>query len=350
MDDFNINSLQESRNEWTSRLVTILVPCVFNGLKSIFDEAINVTSNEKQPEKYLMTFQNLLIQIPKWNNQIINDEVERIINQSQCNYIEDLITCVHIIQLKALTCVRVGQNEKNVDINIPKLCDFIHRVYINTARTVYSNIYLFEQNILPLQIQQNYNKVDTIIKESIIESIRQSMPIDEILRSYLEDSIIENVNKTHLKNSNNEVEKNTTDNIESTIDTEKLNISDSDNIIVEPTSDLFDVSNTLDKPNYSLNNEINSEENVYNDITNNNNIEFKSDLNTNIPDLEDTKYNVRFSELDNINNDTNIDSDTIKIIDDNPNINMNIEDLTSSTFNSIDDDDASKLLGVEVLS
>ena len=51
MDDFNINSLQESRNEWTSRLVTILVPCIFNGLKSIFDEAINVTNNEKTTRK-----------------------------------------------------------------------------------------------------------------------------------------------------------------------------------------------------------------------------------------------------------------------------------------------------------
>jgi len=349
MDDFNINSLQESRNEWTSRLVTILVPCIFNGLKSIFDEAINVTINEKQPEKYLMTFQNLLIQIPKWNNQIINDEVERIINQSQCNYIEDLITCVHIIQLKALTCVRVGQSEKNVDINIPKLCDFIHRVYINTARTVYSNIYLFEQNILPLQIQQNYNKVDTIIKESIIESIRQSMPIDEILRSYLEDSVIENVSKTQLTTSNNELDKNTTDNIQSTIDKEEVNINDN-NIMVQPTSDLFDVSSTLDKPNSTLDNEVNSQENTNNDFINTNNIELQSDLNTNISDLEDTKYNVRFSELDDINNhNNNIDSDTIKIIDDNPNINMNIEDLTSSTIIS-NDDDASKLLGVEVLS
>ena len=291
-----------------------------------------------------MTFQNLLIQIPKWNNQIINDEVERITNHSQCNYIEDLITCVHIIQLKALTCVRVGQTEKNVDINIPKLCDFIHRVYINTARTIYSNIYLFEQNILPLQIQQNYNKVDTIIKESIIESIRQSMPIDEILRSYLEDSIIENVSKSQLSTSNNEVDKNTTDNIQSTTDKKELNISDdNNNIIVEPSSDLFDVSSTLDKENAILDNEVNSEENT-------NNMELNSDLNTNIPDLEDKKYNVTFSELDDINNDNNIDNDTIKIIDDDPNINMNIEDLTSSTIIHNDDDDVSKLLGVEVLT
>ena len=233
------------------------------------------------------------------------------------------------------------------DINIPKLSDFIHRVYINTARTVYSNIYLFEQNILPLQIQQNYNKVDKIIKESIIEPIRQSMPIDEILRSYLEDSIIENVNKTQLNTSNNELEKNT-------IDNEELNINDKNNIIIEPTTDLFNVSSTLDKPNTTLNNDLNSGENINNtelnsDLNSDLNSEFNSDLNKNNTDLEDTKYNVRFSELDNINGDDNINSDTIQIIDDNPNINMNIEDLTASNLID-DDDDASKLLGVEVLS
>ena len=335
MDDFNINSLQESRNEWTSRLVTILVPVIFSGLKSIFDEAITVTSNEKQPEKYLMTFQNLLIQIPKWNNQIINSEVERINNQSQCNYIEDLITCVHIIQLKALTCVRVGQNEKNVDINIPKLSDFIHRVYINTARTIYSNIYLFEQNILPLQIQQNYNKVDGIIKESIIESIRQSMPIDEILRSYLEDSVIENVSKTQTKSNNTEIDAGVNDNIslDNTFNEETNNVNN--NIVVEPSVDLFDVSSTLDKP---LSNEDNKLETDNTSNTINTDIELDNEL----------KPNVRFSDLDdNIKNDDYINDEPLKIIDDDPNINMNIEDLTSS---NIIDDDPSELLGVEVLS
>lgn len=189
MDDFNLGSLQESRNEWISRLITVLTPSVFKGIKAIFDESIKVSSIENQKSKYLMTFQNLLVQVPKWNNELINNEVERIINESNCSYIEDLITCVHIIQLKALTCVRVGSNEKNVNINIPKLHDFIHRVYINSARSVYSNIYLFEQDILPLEIQKNYNKVDMLIKEAIIEAVRQSMPIDEILRSYLEDTM-----------------------------------------------------------------------------------------------------------------------------------------------------------------
>ena len=40
MDDFNVSSLHESKNEWGSRLLTILTPHIVDGLKSIFDEAI----------------------------------------------------------------------------------------------------------------------------------------------------------------------------------------------------------------------------------------------------------------------------------------------------------------------
>jgi len=209
MDDFNLQNLNESRNEWVARLITIISPSIFQGLKQIFDDAVKLAVSTNQKDKYLMTFQNMLTQIPKWNNDIIKSETERIIESTQCNYIEDLITCVHVIQLKALTCVRVGQNEKDIEINIPKLNDFLHKVYINTARAIYSNIYLFEQEILPIQIQQNYNKVDQIIKENIIQTIRQSMPIEEILRAYLEETASKALDNKEIKQSDSIIENNT---------------------------------------------------------------------------------------------------------------------------------------------
>ena len=91
---------------------------------SIFDEAYKLCLVNREKEKYLMTFQNLLSRIPKWNEELISNEVERITNNSGCGYLEDLITCVHVVQLKALTCIRVGQKQKKVDIDIPKLNDF----------------------------------------------------------------------------------------------------------------------------------------------------------------------------------------------------------------------------------
>ena len=38
MDDFVISNLQESRNEWCCRLVSIFTPLVEEGLKSIFED------------------------------------------------------------------------------------------------------------------------------------------------------------------------------------------------------------------------------------------------------------------------------------------------------------------------
>ena len=147
MDDYNISSLHESRNEWISRLVNILSPQILKGLKSIYTEAYKLCLENDEEDKYLMTFQNLLSRIPKWNEEIIEAEVKRITDDSNCNYLEDLITCVHIIQLKSLTCIRVGQKQKKIDINIPKLNNFIHKVYIHSARRIYTNIYLFKKDI-----------------------------------------------------------------------------------------------------------------------------------------------------------------------------------------------------------
>ena len=64
-------------------------------------------------------------------------------------YLEDLV-CVHIIQLKALTCIRVGQDQKKIDLQVPSVDNFVHKAYINVARKVYTNVYLFEKDIAPL--------------------------------------------------------------------------------------------------------------------------------------------------------------------------------------------------------
>ena len=191
MDDFVVSNLHESKNEWCGRLVTLLTPLVNEGIRSIFDEAWKMCKESGEQSKYLMTFQNMLARIPKWNAVIVEDECKRIIDKSGCNYLEDLITCVHIIQLKVLTCIRVGNKQKKIDISIPKLNNFIHRVYIHTARKVYSNIYLFEIGISDLQVQKNRRELEIMIQECILTSIRESIPTEAIIRAYMDESMEE---------------------------------------------------------------------------------------------------------------------------------------------------------------
>jgi hypothetical protein len=189
MDDFVISNLHEARNEWCSRLVSIFTPLVMEGVKSIFNEAWKLCVETDEVNKYLMTFQNLLARIPKWNSVIIEEERKRIIERSGCNYLEDLITCVHIIQLKVLTSIRVGNKQKKIDIAIPKLDAFIHKVYIHVARKVYMNVYLFEKNISPLALQKHMRELEVIIQECILTAIRESIPTEDIIKAYMDESI-----------------------------------------------------------------------------------------------------------------------------------------------------------------
>ena len=140
-----------------------------------------------------MTFQNLIARIPKWNPSVIEDEKTRIIEKSRMSYLEDLLSCVHIIQLKAMTNIRVGNKQKKIQIQIPKLGEFIHKCYIHSSRKIYKNVYLFEVGIPALQIQKNNRQLEIIVQECILQVIRDSIPIEEILKTYLDDTIEEHV-------------------------------------------------------------------------------------------------------------------------------------------------------------
>jgi hypothetical protein len=205
MDDFVLSNLQESKNEWCSRLVSIFTPLVIEGIRSIFNESWKLCADNDELGKYLMTYQNLLSRVPKWNQTIIEEERRRIIERSGCNYLEDLITCVHIIQLKVLTCIRVGNKQKKIDISIPKLDNFIHKVYIHVARKVYTNVYLFEKNISPLLAQRNSRELELIVQECILTTIRESIPTEEIIRAYMDESV-EQEEEVIIENIVDEVE------------------------------------------------------------------------------------------------------------------------------------------------
>lgn len=188
MDDYNMPMLAEARDEYSIRLINILTPTVIEGFRSIFEEARDLCKDNEEESKYLMTFQNFLARIPKWNQVIIDGETARIVAKSACNYLEDLLTCVHITQLKTLTSIRVAPRQKKIDLVVPKLCSFIHKIYIKAARKLYTNVYLFEADVPALQKQKNSREVEAIMRETIMNVVRDSMPVEQILRAYMDET------------------------------------------------------------------------------------------------------------------------------------------------------------------
>lgn len=215
MEDYNSNLLNDSKNEWSIRLMNLLSGHIIDGFRSIFNEALEMCEQNEEPEKYLMTFQNFLSRIPKWNQTMIETEAGRIIEQSRCKYLDDLITCVHIIQLKILSCVRTSNHNKKIEIDIPNFTSFLHNVYINIARKLYGNIYLFQVDVSSLEQQKNNREFEVIVQSCIMNTIRDNIPIDQLLKQYIDETQEIDIEKTEKVIEKQEIVEKTEENQES---------------------------------------------------------------------------------------------------------------------------------------
>ena len=188
MDDFIPQTLNESLNEWCARLVNILTPRVIENLWILLEEARKTSADAKQLDKYLLSFQQLLQFVPKWSSTQVEEIRKHIIKKSGCNHLEELVTCAHIIMTKALVCARPGNRQKQLNVNIPKIDIFLHKVFIKSAGHSYRNAYLFEKEVVKLQYQKNMHDLEILIQRSILDTVRENIPEEEIIRAFLDEN------------------------------------------------------------------------------------------------------------------------------------------------------------------
>jgi len=172
--------LLEVKQEYTKQLSNLLVPVMYDGLNSIYKEAKK--NNRESPMKM---FQILLSRIPNWNQNIVVGEYNRIIHQTQCDWINDLITAVFISHAKILSSIKTKKKNKTLNLKIPNGDFFIHKAYIECARQFWKNPYLYYDDVNTIEYQRNMREVELIIEQSINETIRKLLPVKNILQQYI---------------------------------------------------------------------------------------------------------------------------------------------------------------------
>ena len=58
---------------------------------------------------------------------------------------------------------------------------------------IYKNVYLFQLNVEPLQVQKNYRELEIIVQECILNTLRESIPVEAILKAYMDETVEEDV-------------------------------------------------------------------------------------------------------------------------------------------------------------
>ena len=196
-------NIVEIKTEYTNFLINIMAPLVYEGIKSMYDKAIEV---EKETEQLVLQgslnenpgvlkiFQHFLKNTQTLNSQLIEAEYVRIRDSSKhADIFEKLIRATFKSYIILLTYNASGKecklvNEKYHDkINIK---DFIHKVYIESSKVLFLNPELFWHQYPTLEQQKNKRESINIIKEAIKEALIKVLPLNDIITEYLKNDYV----------------------------------------------------------------------------------------------------------------------------------------------------------------
>lgn len=203
MTHFYERNITEIKQEYTVFLVNVLSPLIYEGIKDLYNAAKNLDekfeeAKTKKPDisnpGIFKLFQKLLANIPNLNNHRIEKETIRIRDNSKiADIFDDLIRAVVKSNIVLLTynasnktCMLVKEKyHENIDIK-----EFIHKCYIECAKSFYNYPELFYHKYSTLDIQRNKRESIGIIKNAINEAIRKIIPMKLVLEEYLSNDYI----------------------------------------------------------------------------------------------------------------------------------------------------------------
>jgi len=266
MTHYYEKNIVDIKLEYTSYLINMLTPLIYEGFQSIYNHAIELHSKlnpsatddlNKHPN-LTKIFQICLKDIPSLSQSSIDMEVKRIKEYSRCSELfDDLIKAVVKSYIILLTFNASGKKCKLViekyheKININ---DFIHKCYIECANIFYNNPELFWNESDKETQQVCKNNAYDCIKQGVIEAIHKILPVKDILREYLSNDYIEEIQEHKADDnslSDNETdEHNNSETIKKKIiDVVEHSISDNDKDVLMPNDHDVNKNETTNEPN-----------------------------------------------------------------------------------------------------
>ena len=215
-EELSANALVDAKNEYTKLLTSYLTPCITEGFISLYDDAKNEKEEKRNDSRYddyseIQIFQDFIKKIPKWNQDIIDKESDRIVQKSKCDWLDRLLYGVFVSNAKVLSIVRIQpKKDDKMKLKIPKLRNFIHRCYVECGRELYKVAYLFDdEDITTIEKQKNIRDISSIVRDGIVEAVRKLLPIQDILKDCIgniggENTMNSTLHSESTENNNSE--------------------------------------------------------------------------------------------------------------------------------------------------
>ena len=307
-------NIADIKAEYTEFLIYILSPLIFEGMRSLYDKAI------EQEEKYIQMskdnvnvknpgvfkiFQHFLKNIQTLNQNLIEAELIRIRDASKhADIFEKLIKAVIKSNIILLTYNASGKQCKIVNEKLHEKVDckiFIHKVYIESAKQFYNAPELFWHKLPPLEIKRNQRECINMINKSINVAIKESMPMNDILTEYLKNDYIVETEENRINRIKDMINNNVED---------KINYFDEEDqkVLLSEKEQKILITDEENNLNANIRNNINDIE----DLIQNDNL---NDQNDNINDQNNDKIENKQSDMNEdefMNKINNINKNTFQ--------------------------------------
>ena len=181
----SISTYSDARTEYLKQLSTWIAPHMIQHYRNLWSECVKQGGESKA----MLNFQERCTEVPKWNQDTIDENVNKLLDSCRCDYLEELMAAVFIAHTKVLIAIRVSSKHKKLQITLPKLDHFLHRVYSECARGFWKAPFLFLNNQQPIEMQKNLLQAESLCNDAISSAVRSLLPIKNILNEYLSDEV-----------------------------------------------------------------------------------------------------------------------------------------------------------------
>jgi hypothetical protein len=178
----SVSIYSETRNEYLKQLATWIVPPLVEFFRKEYNDIL-----AREGKRTMTAFQIWCSEVPRWNQDVIDTHVSNLLDSCRCDYVQELMTAVFIAHTKMLTAIRVNSRQKKVQITLPKLSQFLHRIFVECARAFWKAPFLFSEELSPIEKQKNILQAEAMCTEALSSAVRSLLPIKSILQDYLEE-------------------------------------------------------------------------------------------------------------------------------------------------------------------
>ena len=200
MNSNNLEYLTTVKKEYQEQLVSILSKQVYLGIKQLYND-VKKQCVKIRDRNVMAKFQEQMSLVPQWGTDLISRETQRITQKSQCEYLQDLIAAVFLSNTKILSAT---SKKRQIDVDVPSLSIFVHGVYKEVARSLYSNPELIrDYDLDKWEQQRNYRECKVLIDNAIETTIRKHLPFKNILTNSKDKKLI-NYTKQKIRLISNE--------------------------------------------------------------------------------------------------------------------------------------------------